>query len=133
LVLASHILANQGVLDGFGQISVRSAKNPKHYFMARSLFPPSVTRDDIMEFDENSQPIDQRGRELYGERFIHGEPPEHARSEGTGVRISRQRAFCKCFLAQKALTTGLIEIPVVGKGFLGTPAVRRIFAPRPNP
>lgn len=73
LVVANHILADQNVLDGFGHISVRSASNPKHYFMARSLAPALVTKDDIMEFDENSKPVDQRGRDMYGERFIHGE------------------------------------------------------------
>ena len=73
LVVANHILADQGVLDGFGHISVRSVKNPKHFFMARSRAPALVTRDDILEFDENSAPVDQRGRELYSERFIHGE------------------------------------------------------------
>jgi len=26
-----------------------------------------------MEFDERSEPVDQRGRKMYGERFIHGE------------------------------------------------------------
>ena len=73
LVHANHILSDRNVLDGFGHISVRSAKNPSHYFMSRSLAPGMVTRDDIMEFDENSQPVDARGRDLYGERFIHGE------------------------------------------------------------
>jgi hypothetical protein len=36
LVLANHILADQGVLDGFGHVSVPSAKNPDHYFISRS-------------------------------------------------------------------------------------------------
>ena len=73
LVIANHILADQGVLDGFGHISVRSMKNPKHFYMSQSRSAGVVTRDDIMEFDENSQPVDQRGRPMFGERFIHGE------------------------------------------------------------
>ena len=73
LIEGNHILANENVLDGFGHISVRSIANPKHFFMSRSRAPGLVTRDDIMEFDEHSQPVDQRGREMYGERFIHGE------------------------------------------------------------
>lgn len=73
LVAANHILADKAVVDGYGHISVRSASNPKHYFMARSVAPALVTRDDVLEFDENSQAIDARGRTLYGERFIHGE------------------------------------------------------------
>lgn len=73
LIEGNHILANENVLDGFGHISVRSVENPGHFFMARSRAPGLVTRDDIMEFNEHSQPVDQRGREMYGERFIHGE------------------------------------------------------------
>ena len=33
LVLANHILANEGVLDGYGHVSVRDPANPE------SLFP----------------------------------------------------------------------------------------------
>ena len=33
LVLANHIMADQGVVDGFGHVSVRSVKNPTHYFI----------------------------------------------------------------------------------------------------
>jgi HCOMODA/2-hydroxy-3-carboxy-muconic semialdehyde decarboxylase len=73
LVKANHILANEGVLDGFGHVSGRSLKNPKHFYMARSLAPALVTAADIIEYDENSQPVDPPGRELYSERFIHGE------------------------------------------------------------
>ncbi len=73
LVVANHILDAQGVLDGFGHISARSVSNPKHYFMARSRAPGLVTKEDILEFDENGVPIDQKGSELYSERFIHGE------------------------------------------------------------
>jgi len=73
LVEANHILANEHVVDGFGHISVRSAKNPKHYYLSRSRAPGLVTVADIMEFDENSQPVDQKGRAMYSERFIHGE------------------------------------------------------------
>jgi len=73
LVVANHILFDQGVLDGFGHVSVRSVKNPKHFYMARSLAPALATKEEIFEFDENSQPIDPRGKRMYGERFIHGE------------------------------------------------------------
>ena len=33
----------------------------------------SGDRDDIMEFDLDSNPVDQRGRSMFIERFIHGE------------------------------------------------------------
>jgi HCOMODA/2-hydroxy-3-carboxy-muconic semialdehyde decarboxylase len=73
LVTANHILADQGVVDGFGHISVRSAKNPNHYFISRSRAPALVTVDDIMEIDLDDNPIDARGRTSYLERFIHSE------------------------------------------------------------
>jgi HCOMODA/2-hydroxy-3-carboxy-muconic semialdehyde decarboxylase len=73
LVKANHILAHEGVLDGFGHISARSPKNPKHFYMARSLAPALVTAADILEYDENSQPVVPPSRPLYSERFIHGE------------------------------------------------------------
>ena len=73
LVLANHILADQGVVDGFGHISVRSAKNPNHYFISRSRAPALVSVDDIMEYDLDDQPINPRGRTSYLERFIHSE------------------------------------------------------------
>jgi HCOMODA/2-hydroxy-3-carboxy-muconic semialdehyde decarboxylase len=73
LVEANHILANEHVLDGFGHVSVRSIKNPRHFYMSRSRAPALVTAADIIELDENSEPLTQHGPALYGERFIHGE------------------------------------------------------------
>jgi HCOMODA/2-hydroxy-3-carboxy-muconic semialdehyde decarboxylase len=73
LVLANHILADQGVLDGFGHVSVRSAARPDHYFISRSRAPALVTVDDIMEYDLQDHAIDARGRASYLERFIHSE------------------------------------------------------------
>ena len=73
LVAANRILANEGVLDGFGHISVRHDKNPSRYLISRSLAPALVTADDILEYDQDSRPVDPKGRELYSEVFIHGE------------------------------------------------------------
>jgi len=73
LVAANRILAYQGVLDGWGHVSVRHPGNPNRYLLSRSRAPELVTTDDIMEFDLDSNPMDARGRSLYTERFIHGE------------------------------------------------------------
>lgn len=73
LVEANHILANEHVLDGFGHVSVRSIRNPKHFYMSRSRAPALVSAADIVELDENSEPVIQPGPALYGERYIHGE------------------------------------------------------------
>ena len=44
LVLASHILENERVLDSFVHVSVRSADNPRRYFISRSLAPAPRVR-----------------------------------------------------------------------------------------
>lgn len=73
LVSAYRILASEGVLDSFGHVSIRHPDSPERYLIARSIAPGSVTAADIMEFDLDSVPVDQRGRGIYMERFIHGE------------------------------------------------------------
>lgn len=73
LVAANHILYDQGVVDGFGHVSTRHNKDPNRYLMSRSMAPALVTSEDIIEYDLDSTPIDQRGRAVYLERFIHGE------------------------------------------------------------
>jgi len=73
LVCAYRILAEHGVIDGYGHVSVRSDRDPGRYLLARSLAPELVTEADIMEYDLDSTPVDQRGRDMYRERFIHGE------------------------------------------------------------
>jgi HCOMODA/2-hydroxy-3-carboxy-muconic semialdehyde decarboxylase len=73
LVAASRILADQGVVDGFGHVSARHDKNPKHFLMSRSMAPALVTAADIMEFDEECQPVAANGRSAFLERFIHCE------------------------------------------------------------
>jgi HCOMODA/2-hydroxy-3-carboxy-muconic semialdehyde decarboxylase len=73
LVAANRILYDQGVVDGFGHVSVRHDKDPNRYLLSRSLAPSLVTRDDILEYDLDSTPVDAHGRTSYLERFIHGE------------------------------------------------------------
>jgi ribulose-5-phosphate 4-epimerase/fuculose-1-phosphate aldolase len=73
LVAANRILADQGVLDGWGHVSVRHPRNPNRYLLSRSRAPELISAEDIMEFDLDSNPVDARGRPLYTERFIHGE------------------------------------------------------------
>ncbi|WP_296526153.1 class II aldolase/adducin family protein [Rhodoplanes sp.] len=73
IVIGSRILAEFGVLDGFGHVSARHPTNPNRFLMARSLAPALVTADDIMEFDLDGNAIDARGRAVFLERFIHGE------------------------------------------------------------
>ena len=71
LAAASRILAAQGVVDGFGHVSMRHPLAPERYLMARSIAPAVVTPDDIIEYDLNSNPCNANGRGSFLERFIH--------------------------------------------------------------
>ena len=62
LVAANRILAEEGVLDAYGHVSIRHPSDPNRYLMSRSLAPILVTESDIMEYDLDSNPIDPRGR-----------------------------------------------------------------------
>ena len=73
LVVANHILANEGVVDGYGHVSVRSPANPNRYFLARAGAPALVTPADIAEYDLDSKPVTNTSATGYTERFIHGE------------------------------------------------------------
>ena len=73
LVVASRILVQEGVLDSFGHVTVRSLKNPNRYFMPRAMPPALVTTNDIVELDLDSVPIAANAPRTNGERFIHGE------------------------------------------------------------
>jgi ribulose-5-phosphate 4-epimerase/fuculose-1-phosphate aldolase len=73
LVAANRILADQGVLDGFGHVSLRHPANPARFLMSRSLAPALTSADDIMEYDLECTAIDARGRASFLERFIHCE------------------------------------------------------------
>jgi HCOMODA/2-hydroxy-3-carboxy-muconic semialdehyde decarboxylase len=73
LVAAYRILAQQGVLDGFGHVSARHNRSANRFIMSRSLAPELVTAADLIEFDLDGAAVDARGRALYSERFIHAE------------------------------------------------------------
>jgi len=73
LAAASRILAAQGVVDGFGHVSMRHPQVPDRYLMARSIAPARVTPEDIIEYDLESKPCNAGGRSSFLERFIHGE------------------------------------------------------------
>ena len=44
LITAYKILVNEGILDSFGHVSVRSAKDPNVFFMPRAMPPALVSR-----------------------------------------------------------------------------------------
>jgi ribulose-5-phosphate 4-epimerase/fuculose-1-phosphate aldolase len=73
-VTAYRILVNEGVLDSFGHISIRSQADRSRFMMPRAMPPSLVEATDFLELSvETSQPIDPRGRRTNGERYLHGE------------------------------------------------------------
>jgi HCOMODA/2-hydroxy-3-carboxy-muconic semialdehyde decarboxylase len=73
LAASSRILADQGVFDAAGHVSLRHPGHPDRFLMSRSLAPQMITADDIMEFDLDCNAIDPRGRNGFIERYLHGE------------------------------------------------------------
>jgi len=74
LVLAYKILVNEGVLDSFGHISIRSRAAADRFLMPRAMPPSLVEADDVLPFSvETSQPIAPGDRRVNGERYLHGE------------------------------------------------------------
>jgi HCOMODA/2-hydroxy-3-carboxy-muconic semialdehyde decarboxylase len=71
LVAANRILANEGVVDAFGHVSVRDPRNAERFWLSRSRSPALVELDDLMEFSLDGAAVDARGRTPYGERMIH--------------------------------------------------------------
>jgi ribulose-5-phosphate 4-epimerase/fuculose-1-phosphate aldolase len=99
LVYANRILANEGLVDGFGHVSVREDNHPDRFLMSRSMAPALVTSKDIMEYNLNGDPIDPRGRKSFSERFIH-------------AAIYRARPDVKCVVHDHSLA--VIPFSVTG-------------------
>src|SRR5580692_6165580 len=72
LALANRILANEGVLDAFGHVSMRHPTDPGRYFMSRARSPLLIQPEDIVQFTLDSEPVKPPKAHLYAERVIHG-------------------------------------------------------------
>jgi len=72
VVIANRILANEGVVDAYGHVSVRHPLDPTRYLLSRSRAPELVERGDVIEFDLEGKPVGGDTRPPYLERFIHG-------------------------------------------------------------
>ena len=73
LARANRMIANEGVLDAFGHVTMRHPTDPGRYLMSRSRGPELVQPEDIQEFTLDSQIVKPIEARLYGERVIHGE------------------------------------------------------------
>ncbi len=119
LVLANHILSNEGVLDGYGHVSARHDKSPDRFLISCHRTPRAVQKGDIMVLDLDANAADGSSGQLTGERFIHSEiyraRPDvmaivHSHSPGVipfGITGNRLRPVwhVSCFL-------GLCKVPL---------------------
>jgi ribulose-5-phosphate 4-epimerase/fuculose-1-phosphate aldolase len=72
VALANRMLANEGVLDAFGHVSLRHPDDPGRYLLSRSRSPGLIEADDVLEFTLDSAPVKPPSVALYAERVIHG-------------------------------------------------------------
>jgi ribulose-5-phosphate 4-epimerase/fuculose-1-phosphate aldolase len=73
LIIATRILVNEHVINGFGHVSVRDPNRSDRYFMTRDNFGKTDVEDYIVELDLDSNSCKPDGLKLSLERFIHGE------------------------------------------------------------
>ena len=73
LVLANRVLANEGILDAFGHVSMRHPVNRERYLLSRQVAPLLVQGEDVLVMDLDSVPVVETSVALFIERFIHGE------------------------------------------------------------
>lgn len=73
LVVATKILVNEHVIDGFGHVSVRNPEQSDRYFMTRDNFSGFNEENYIIELDLESNPCKHNELKSSLERFIHGE------------------------------------------------------------
>lgn len=73
LVLANHLLTNEGVLDTFGHVSVRHPHDPGRFFISVSRAPIVVVEADIIELTLEAKPVQPTDQRLYSENVIHSE------------------------------------------------------------
>jgi HCOMODA/2-hydroxy-3-carboxy-muconic semialdehyde decarboxylase len=72
VALGNRLLANEGVLDAFGHVSMRHPTDPGRYLLSRSRSPGLIEPDDVLEFTLDSEPVKPPSAPLYAERVIHG-------------------------------------------------------------
>ena len=73
LATANRILYDQGVVDGFGHISVRHDKSHVHFLLSCNRAPGLVSPEDILSYDLNGDLAEPSDKRSYLERFIHSE------------------------------------------------------------
>jgi ribulose-5-phosphate 4-epimerase/fuculose-1-phosphate aldolase len=71
VAIANRILANEGLLDAFGHVSMRHPTNAERFLISRHRAPELVDAGDIVELNLDGEPAVPTNFRLYGERIIH--------------------------------------------------------------
>jgi HCOMODA/2-hydroxy-3-carboxy-muconic semialdehyde decarboxylase len=69
--IANRMLANEGILDAFGHVSMRHPTNSDRFFISRHRAPKLVDPSDVLEFTLDAKPVVPTELRLYGEMVIH--------------------------------------------------------------
>jgi ribulose-5-phosphate 4-epimerase/fuculose-1-phosphate aldolase len=69
--IANRMLANEGILDAFGHVSMRHPTRPERYLISRHRAPKLVAPEDVLEFTLDNKPVTPTDARLYGEMVIH--------------------------------------------------------------
>jgi ribulose-5-phosphate 4-epimerase/fuculose-1-phosphate aldolase len=73
LVIANKILANEKVLEAYGNVSVRDERNPNRFFLPRQVTGTLLTAADVIEYDITGNPASGDPLGGHPERFMHSE------------------------------------------------------------
>jgi HCOMODA/2-hydroxy-3-carboxy-muconic semialdehyde decarboxylase len=73
LAVANRILYDNGIVDGFGHISVRHDQSPGHFLLSCNRAPGLVRPEDILTYDMQGDLAEPSDKRSYLERFIHSE------------------------------------------------------------
>ncbi len=71
VVLANRILAQQGVLDGYGHVSARTLGDPGFYVIGDRTPPANIRAGNVFPWTLDDSPAGH-DHPTYTERFIHG-------------------------------------------------------------
>ena len=137
LVLAYRMFAKElKVLDTAAHVSVRSQRDPSHFYMSRYLAPGAATASDIIEHDRDSRvvagrPADQAARETH----LHGQIYQ-ARPDVMAIVHAHTPEFIAYGMSSVPLWDGASRVPVWDirpynegrSGTVQTPALGRAMA-----
>jgi ribulose-5-phosphate 4-epimerase/fuculose-1-phosphate aldolase len=73
LVTANKILANEKVLEAYGNVSVRDERNSSRFLLARQVSGSLLTASDVTEYDMEGNPVSGDPFGAHAERFLHSE------------------------------------------------------------